>query len=128
MIVNFLNRIKYNYKINNYFILCKFNKIIYYLNILLYNYNYLLKFYIINIYGKCYIFIILNRYYKIKYFKIYIKYNQMFYMNYNKLLNFIKFNKYFKGLLILYSFKYKFITHILSLKYKIGGILIFYIF
>nr|BBB58196.1 small subunit ribosomal protein 8 [Plasmodium hylobati] len=128
MIVKFLNKIKYNYKINNYFILYKFSKIICYLNVLLYNYNYLLKFYIISIYNKYYIFIVLNKYCKIKYFKIYIKYNQIFCMSYNKLLNFINLNKYFKGLLILYSFKYKFITHILSLKYKIGGILIFYIF
>ncbi|VVF13541.1 apicoplast ribosomal protein S8 (apicoplast) [Hepatocystis sp. ex Piliocolobus tephrosceles] len=128
MIIKLLNKIKYNLKLNKNFILYKFSKNIYYLINLLYNYNYILKFYIININSKFYFFIILNQYKKINYFKIYIKYNQLFYMNYKKLLNFIKYNKYFKGLLILYSSKYKFITHILSLKYKIGGILIFYIF
>ncbi|CXH18287.1 apicoplast ribosomal protein S8 (apicoplast) [Plasmodium berghei] len=128
MILRLLNKIKYNFKLNKNFILYKFNKIIYYLIILLYNYNYILKFYIIVINNRYYIFIILNKYKKIMYLKIYIRYNQLFYINYNKLISFIKLNKYFKGLLVIYSCKYKFITHILSLKYKIGGILICYIF
>ncbi|CRG98235.1 apicoplast ribosomal protein S8, putative (apicoplast) [Plasmodium gallinaceum] len=128
MIVKFLNQFKYNLKLKKKFIFYKFSKIIYSIIILLYNYNYVLKFYIFKIDSKYFIFIILNKNKKINYFKIYIKYNQIFYINYNKLINFIKFYRYFKGLLILYSFKYKFITHLLSLKYKSGGILIFCIF
>ncbi|CDO67261.1 apicoplast ribosomal protein S8, putative [Plasmodium reichenowi] len=127
MIIKFLNNVKYNFKLKRNFILYKYNKVIYYLSILLYNYKYIFKLYILNIYNKYFIFIILNEYKNINYFKVYIKYNQLFYMNFNKLLCFIKFKKYFKGLLILYSSKYKFITHILALKYKIGGILLFYI-
>nr|QUL61507.1 ribosomal protein S8 [Haemoproteus columbae] len=128
MIIKFLNKFKYNFKIKNTYMLYKFNKNIYRLSILLYNYNYFLKFYIFNINNKYFIFFILNKFKNIDYFKIYIKYNQIFYINYSKLINFIKFYKYFTGLLILYSFKYKFITHLLALKNKIGGILILYIY